>query len=200
MFCGNCGTKNEDNAAFCAGCGAALNPQPESTPAPAPAPNKKKGLIGIIAAVAAVVVALILIFSLTGRGAGSAKAVGKEFIKAFEKGNAKALINLMHKEVVKEDIGDKDDQKDFIEDMEEGFEELEDFDVELTLEDVEKVDKDELKELKEYYEDEYDLKVKDVKIVIIEMTVEVMGYEQTEELELYVVKIGGRWYLDSDFM
>ena len=89
MFCGNCGTKNEDHAMFCQNCGARLDGgggnqnlnqnqqwqeqpvQPDSNfvyqnevSAPIVTPQKKTGKLKIIVPAAAVVVVVFLLFSL----------------------------------------------------------------------------------------------------------------------------------------
>ena len=200
MFCGNCGTQNPDNAPFCAGCGAKLNEAPVAPAAPEtdfapvrrPAPKSKKGLlVGIIAAVVAVAVALVLIFCIS-----TPKGVARKYIKAMEKGDAKALLKLMHKDVVKEDIGDKDDQEDWIEEMEEQYEEYEIEYSKMKITDVEDMDEDDLEDLQDEYEEEYDLKVKAAKEITIEYDLETaFGEAEGEEMTLIVVKIGGKWYI-----
>ena len=85
MYCGNCGTQNDDRAMFCQNCGAKLeggaggnqNQQWQQNidysyqneiPGQISIQGKKKGKLKIlIPAIAVVAVVLILIFSLTGR-------------------------------------------------------------------------------------------------------------------------------------
>ncbi len=200
MFCGNCGTQNPDNSPFCAGCGAKLNEAPVAPAAPEtdfapvrrPAPKSKKGLfVGIIAAVVAVAVALVLIFCLS-----TPKGVAKKYIKAMEKGDFKAVIKLMPKAMVEENIGDEDDQEDWIEQTEEYYEKYE---IELSnikITDMEDIDEDDLEELQEEFEDEYDLKVKKAKEITIEYDMETtQGEREDVEETLLLVKIGMKWYL-----
>ena len=63
--------------------------------------------------------------------------------------------------------------------------------------DTEDFDKDELKEIKEMYE-EIDVKVKDAMIVEVEVTMELDGDERTTTQELTLIKVGGSWYLDIE--
>ena len=85
MYCGNCGTQNDDRAMFCQNCGAKLegraggnqNQQWQQNidysyqneiPGQVSIQGKKKGKLKIlIPAIAVVAVVLILVFSLTGR-------------------------------------------------------------------------------------------------------------------------------------
>lgn len=72
MFCGKCGTKNDDHAAFCINCGEKLNngKLPKNTSvsqtnaSPANSRNKKVGIIAIVV----VLVIIIGILSLVGVG------------------------------------------------------------------------------------------------------------------------------------
>ena len=199
MFCGNCGTQNPDDAPFCAGCGAQLNAQPAPAPVepgfapPAPAPKKsKKGLIAIGVAALAVIVALVLIFTFTGRGAASPKALAKKYIQAIQKGDGEAMLKLYHKKMVEEQVGDKDDQKEYAEYLEETAAYLKDCDFEIL--EVEDVDEDQMEEIKEYAEEEYGIKVKDAKVIVIAYSGEINGYEVENELELHVIKVGNKWY------
>ena len=174
MFCGQCGTQNADDARFCSNCGEVLNAAPAPEPV-APPKKSKKGLLFIIGgAVLAVALALILIFTLSGgRGARNPEALGKKYIKAIEKSDGKAMLKLIHKDVVEAEI----DEEEFYEDFEDGCEEMQ--------------DDDELEEVIEFYDEEYGLKVKDAKILV--MSMEVFGFG--EEVEVYVVKIGSKWYI-----
>ena len=188
MFCGQCGTQNADDARFCSNCGEVLNAAPAPEPV-APPKKSKKGLLFIIGgAVLAVALALILIFTLSGgRGARNPEALGKKYIKAIEKSDGKAMLKLIHKDVVEAEI----DEEEFYEDFEDGCEEMQDYVMEMELEGVEDMDDDELEEVIEFYDEEYGLKVKDAKILV--MSMEVFGFG--EEVEVYVVKIGSKWYI-----
>ena len=196
MFCGNCGTQNPDNAPFCSGCGAQLNAAsaPEASAAPRvhtrPRNNKKK-LVGIIAGVLAAVAVLLIILTCFGRGAATAKGAARKAIKAIEKCDGEAYLKLFHKKVIEENCDDKEEQKEYAEYLEEEFEYMADYS--FKIKDVEKVDKDDLEDIKEYYEEEYDLKVSNAKVVTVEATYD----GDTVELELYVIKIGMKWYIDG---
>lgn len=200
MYCGNCGTQNDDFSPFCIGCGARLNEDPAPVaPAPAPKKSKKGLLIAIIAAVVAVAVALVLIFTIS-----TPKSVVKKYMDAYLDPDGKAMLSVIPKAVVKEDIGDKDDQKDYVEEMEDTLDELYDemddyydrWSIDYKISDVEKVDKDDLEEIQEYYEDEYDIKVRAAKEVTVDVTVKVDGDKEKVEMTIYVIKVGGKWYID----
>ncbi len=73
MFCGKCGLKNDDDAYFCAGCGAELKPEQNvnaGTPVSTGSSNKnrKVGIIAVaVIAVIAVIVIVAAIAFLNGR-------------------------------------------------------------------------------------------------------------------------------------
>lgn len=211
MFCGKCGAKNDDSAVFCAECGnrfqAAAPVAPADPAAPAAATGSKPGfkldnrMIGIIAVVGVAVLALIItcFFIFGGR---SYKAVVKDTFKAIETADAKLMMELLPDEMIKSIMKDEDMTK---KEMTEQLQDMLDYmfrgadKIKITYEitDTEEVDKDDLKDLKEEYKDEYDIKVKDAMIVEVEVTVKVDGEKTTEDMDLYLIKVGGSWYLAS---
>ena len=188
MFCGQCGSQNPDDARFCANCGEVLNAAPAPEPV-VPPKKSKKGLLFIIGgAVVALALVLTLIFVLGGgHGAKSPEALGKKFVKAIEKGDGKAMLALIHKDVIEADV----DEEEMIEDFEDYVEEMQDYGLKFKFKGVEEMDEDDLEEVIEFYDEEYGLKVKDAAVLIF--SVEMLGFG--EESEMYAVKIGSKWYL-----
>lgn len=114
MFCGKCGTKNDDNTKFCTNCGAKLNekvfvPQkPVMTPRDGgDAKNSKVGMIAVAVIVVAVVLVGFLLF-----GGRSANATVKKFAKAVINADEKSMINLVHKKEVKYFLEEKEYRRD----------------------------------------------------------------------------------------
>lgn len=224
MFCTKCGTKNEDNAKFCTACGANLQEEqpvapaepvdsaepvapvepiaePAAPAAPVAAKMEKSRLVGLIAiAAAAVVVVILAIILFCGR---SPKAVAKKYVKAFFAGNEKSMSKLFHRKELNEMLDDADLDKDELDelfDLEwllDFYEDYygEDWEYSFKIKDIDDVSKRDLKELKEYYDDEFDLKVTAAKTV--EVDIEIEGEEDDDEMEweVTVIKIGGSWYL-----
>ncbi len=213
MFCGKCGTKNNDGVTFCAGCGASLNgrqPERAHSPAARNASNKNQK-IGIIAVAVAAVVIISLIFTLFG-GRGYKATVNKYMNAQFD-GNAKAILKLVHKTMrddVLEDKGYDEDEidelaKDYKEDEKESLEYFFDlFGVKpkysYKIEDVEDVTDDDLDDLKDEYEEEYDLKVSAAKIVEVGVTIDLGGDSEPVTRHVYLIKVGRSWYLDTENM
>ena len=217
MFYGKCGAKNDDSAVFCAECGnriqaaAPVAPAaPAANPAPAAAPvatGSKPGFtlnnrnIGIIAVAAVAVIALLIscFFIFGGR---SYKDVVKDYFKATEKADAKLMMELLPDDLIKYVMKEEDmTKKEMTEDLQDSLDMIHRYydEVKISYEitDTEDFDKDELKEIKEMYE-EIDVKVKDAMIVEVEVTMELDGDERTTTQELTLIKVGGSWYLDIE--
>lgn len=117
MYCGSCGTKNEDDAVVCANCGAPLgaqNEQADRTPSSAAPHMTAQGaasqttvfggkmsrdrLVGIVAV--AVVVILVLVLIRNVFGGRSYETVAEKYISATYDVKAKTIVNLMPGDVV----------------------------------------------------------------------------------------------------
>ncbi len=150
MFCGNCGTRNNDDADFCCNCGAKLD-KPAATAArfagapTAGAPmagaprvtvpgaaaaataNPKNRNIGLIAVAGAavVVVILIVVLAVSVFGGRSDKATVTKFCDAMLAGDARGILDLVPDKVMNyalEEQGyDQDDLDDMIDDMEDSL-------------------------------------------------------------------------------
>lgn len=217
MFCGKCGTNNPENVKFCSNCGAQLaNPgAPAPTPAPAsaaaPAAKAAKSsaktytMVGIgIVAIAAVIL-LVLISSFFGRGY---KSTVKKYIKAAYSGDGKAIVSLIPKKAVKDYLKQKDCKKsDLIDDIDYELKYMlnnigKSWTYTYKIDEVEDYDKDDLKELKKDYKEDYGIRIKDAKYVSVKISITLKdyNYDYTDTVGVPVVKIGSSWYLDIDNM
>ena len=212
MFCGKCGVKNADDAAFCSACGAKLNgAQPVSdSAAVAVDQSDKNRKVGIIAV--AVIAVLVIALAIGLFGGRSYKATVDKFIDAQFEGDLEAIFELVPDElidyVMEEEGYDRDEFDEF---LEEGQEELQeqldvikaffgdDWEVSYEILEAEDVTGDDLKDLKEDYED-IDLKIKAAKTVEIELTFKAGEIETSESLEISLIKVGRSWYLDMESM
>ena len=151
MFCGKCGTRNDDNAYFCCNCAARLD-KPVTAGAPfagapmsgtpmagaprvtvpgaaaAAGPNGKNRNIGIIAVAGAavvVVVILIVVLAVTVFGGRSDKETVNKFCDAMLDGDARGILDLVPDKVMdyamEEQGYDQDDLDDMIDDMEDSL-------------------------------------------------------------------------------
>ena len=232
MFCGKCGTQIPDGAAFCPSCGnpsgtqnqanpqPTANAQPTAYAQPAAATQKKistNTIIGI-AAVAAVVIAVAVILICVfagggGSGANSPEAVVEKYVKAtIIDMDADAFLDCIHPDILKvaaedEFDGDVDALKEQLQDMLDRLKEMmENFgdSVKISYEilESEDIEDEDLDEIKDYFKDEYGVKVTAAANVTFEQRTkgEVMGQEvdQTQENSVTVVKIDGKWYIDPE--
>lgn len=208
MFCGYCGTNNADNAAFCSVCGAKLEPQQQKKEEKKKetASNNKNRTIGIIA-----VAVVALVFAVAVFGGRSYKATVKQLVNAsFVDADGGDFIKVFPKKVVKLLMED-DDYYDIDEFAEEVTEDLEahlnrlnsqygEHKIKYKIVEAEKASKKALSEIKSYYKEEFDVKVSAAKNVEIELTIKYDGGTDTDDLDIYLIKIGRSWYLDIESM
>lgn len=95
-FCANCGTKLEDDAKFCAGCGAPVNAGGGFGPAPVNPRKPVNGkLIGILcgAGAALILVIALVVVLVVGGGYSSPEAVAEAAVKARYDGDSGAYLD-----------------------------------------------------------------------------------------------------------
>jgi len=210
-FCGNCGTVVPEGSAVCPNCGA-----PVAAAAPVEAPKagfdlkNNKTIIIAAAAVVAVIVAVIA-FVIFGN---SPKSVAKKYLKAeYKSMNAKKVYKTYHKKYVEYLIEEADKSKDkFYEEAQDDYDDWADemddeydkWSYSYKVYDVCEVKNDKKKPVIEWYEDELDLKIKDIKEVRVLMqstTVEDKDkYINAGTESIYVAKIGAKWYRVSMYV
>lgn len=208
MFCGKCGTKNEDNVEFCTNCGARLNKatSKRATAVSVTSQNDKNRKVGMIAvAVAAVVVIILGVVLFGGR---SYKATVEKFVDAQFDANAEAIFDLMPEKMIdyalEQDGYDSDDLDDLIDDANETLQDQldsldsylgEGWKISYEILDTEDIKGDDLDDIKDAYEDA-DVKVSAAKDVEIEITVKADETESSNSLDVSLIKVGRSWYLD----
>ena len=163
--------------------------------------NKKLVVIigGIVAVVIIVIIVLVLALS-GGKGQRSATKIGDELAKAYENGDADAMIELMkddYYELYNETWGDNFVEDQFNEDVQDMKEEVGTV-KSIKIEDrsEEKYEKDEIEDVNKTLDRlNVDMKVDDC--LEIDMDVEIKGSEDDADgkITYTVVKSGSRWYL-----
>ena len=114
MFCGACGAKNPDGAAFCQSCGAPLREmQAEAVPQGGSAADsiqssQRNKMIGIAAVAAAAIVVVFLAVNLLG-GRGYESTVTK-FLDATLDGDAETIISLLPDKMVDQALGEYEER------------------------------------------------------------------------------------------
>ena len=207
MYCGKCGAKNSDDTRFCAQCGAPI--QTTSTPKDPPkAPQARPRTLSkaapqvnirMIAVALAAVVVLISVFGIfTGR---SANKTANQMLHALEDFDLVKVYALYPKPIQKwlresEDMSKKEYKQMLKEENEEFQEELSLFGSEIQWsKSGVKNAKDQLKDTKALYK-EQGMRISGVKTATIEMSVNFLGYDSTQELDIKLIKYKGSWYLD----
>ncbi|MGN1371702.1 MAG: hypothetical protein ACI4XM_05470 [Candidatus Coprovivens sp.] len=153
----------------------------------------KRLIIGTVAFVAVIVLLVILLF------VNPSKSVAKQYADAMVEYDAKAIVNITHKDVIDyfEDFYG-DDYKDYLKDY---FDQLEDSkykyrEYELS-DDYKKYDKDDVEDFAEDWDDLYGLDEKSVSAVrryTIKFKVSNDGKRDTIKVKVLVAKIDGKWY------
>lgn len=209
MFCGKCGTKNQDNAEFCTNCGTKLNKniKTNATIVSLPSQNDKNRKVGIIAVAVAVVVIIILgIFLFGGR---SYKATIQKYVNATFDADAEEMFNLVPEDMIDymlEESGyDHSDLNDVIDELNEDLEDQidsldsylgEGWEVDYEILYAGDLKGDDLDDIKDSYED-INVKVSAAKEVEVEITVMADETESSNSRDIYLIKIGRSWYLDG---
>lgn len=163
--------------------------------------NKK--LVAIIGGIVVVVIIVIIVLVLAlsgGKGQRSATKIGDELAKAYEKGDADAMIELMkddYYELYNETWGDNFVEDQFNEDVQDMKEEVGTV-KSIKIEDrsEEKYEKDEIEDVNKTLDRlNVDMKVDDC--LEIDMDVEIKGSEDDADgkITYTVVKSGSKWYL-----
>ena len=163
--------------------------------------NKK--LVAIIGGIVAVVIIVIIVLVLAlsgGKGQRSATKIGDELAKAYENGDADAMIELMkddYYELYNETWGDNFVEDQFNEDVQDMKEEVGTV-KSIKIEDrsEERYEKDEIEDVNKTLDRlNVDMKVDDC--LEIDMDVEIKGSEDDADgkITYTVVKSGSRWYL-----
>lgn len=206
MYCGNCGTKNDDTAAFCQACGSRLTaPQTNAgTETLAPKqPYKKTGIIA--AAVIVVVIAFVGWLLFGGRGY---KATVEEFFDASMDGDIESVLELIPKDVIRSEMESEGfDQGDFEAFAQEAEDELrgmmsfggfvaDKMNLEIDITGDTDITGTELKELQDEYKAQYDVKVKKAKDVHVTVSIDAGILSGAEDVDIPVIKVGRSWYLD----
>lgn len=216
MFCGACGAKNPDGAAFCQSCGAPLREmQAEAVPQGGSAADsiqssQRNKMIGIAAVAAAAIVVVFLAFNLLG-GRGYESTVTK-FLDASLDGDAETIISLLPDEMVDqalEELGyHPSDRDEAVEELNAALQSAagslkealgDNLKVSYNVVSAEDLSASKLLELRQSYS-VYDIDVDGAKEVDVEMTVTdtALDLSGTYTLTVPVVQVGRSWYLDAE--
>ena len=216
MFCGACGAKNPDGAAFCQSCGAPLREmQAEAVPQEGSAADsiqssQRNKMIGIAAVAAAAIVVVFLAFNLLG--GRSYESTVTKFLDATLDGDAETIISLLPDKMVDqalEELGyHPSDRDEAVEELNAALQSAagslkealgDNLKVSYNVVSAEDLSASKLLELRQSYS-VYDIDVDGAKEVDVEMTVTATALDLsgTYTLTVPVVQVGRSWYLDAE--
>lgn len=202
-FCMQCGVQIDDNAEICSSCGAAQTAN--SVGGNGEVTGNKKSIVPVIA-VAAVIVVIVLLVCKLIFGGGYKDPIDNMF-KGMETGKGKYFYKALPEFLLEEQFEDKK-KSEIIDDLDELAEGIldnledeygDDIKISVKYKDKNKIDKDDLEDLEEMYEDNYDSKVKISKGYEVEIKATIKGDDEkeTDTTTLSVYKINGDWCIMS---
>ena len=219
MFCTECGAKNEDSAKFCVECGAKLGNSNVRIKIPTPSetdsgmnkkvirnPRKKINVIPIIILlILAVAVVTFPRLILSGQ---SEKKLIKELIKAEMTADGEKVIEILPDEIVEaaETQGGMT-KNEFIKAVQEQLNSAmntvvntygEEWKYSYEIKSIKKASQEDIEEWKNTYKDgfEMDVDISEGKICEVEINFNGNEIRNTSNIELNLVKIRGKWYVD----
>lgn len=202
-FCENCGSELKDTDKVCPNCGAAAVEKTTkkdvkvekntATNAESNTPNNTKK-IAIIAGIAvAAILVIILLISLLGSGY---KTPLNNYFKGIEKAKSETYLKA-YPEFVREEMEDTYDDE-YLEKRVETFEKEYGDKIKISYKvlDKEKLDKDDLEDIQDELEDDYD--EDDVKVstgyeVAVKITVKGSDDKESYYSSFYICKVNGKW-------
>lgn len=210
MFCGKCGAQNSIDAKFCTVCGAPMNTIQNGSGRTAAASSpvqadQRNRIIGIAAvAVLAIAVIIVLVALLGGRGY---KSTVNQFLNATFEADAKTMMSLIPDDMVDLMLLDmgyakKEAREELAKELQDELDYItrylgDDWKYSYKILGAENVSTIELRELKDEYA-QYNVKVSAAKNVEVAVTVETDDFENTNTIEIPVIKVGRSWYLDAE--
>lgn len=199
MYCGKCGTKNDDNAKFCVKCGEKIH----STEAPAASGKNHHRLIGIIAVI--LVAAIVLLAGIKLFGGRSAESTADELLAALVEWDLIKVHDLFPEPVqnmmmLQEGVSSDEYRQLLVERTEEVLQELSTANslVEWGRGELKDVSPEALAELKEKYAGAVGIDISDAKALPLKVSINVMGFPYTQEDDVMLIKYKGSWYVDYD--
>ena len=210
MFCKNCGSPIADGIKFCPHCGTAVGGNDSAAAAAGhyPVQNKKRppylaaGVLVVLAALAITIVILLVRFIFGGGykkpiqtlAEGMEQEDGEKVLSAFSKKTVDALED-------SSGMDGRDFEREydsFIAVFTDEDLEGEDFKVECKIEDSEKLNKDDIKDIRDDLKESLGIRedISDAREVDAVFTIYVDDSEEdTIDVSMDVIKVDGKWYI-----
>lgn len=222
MFCKNCGAQINEGSKFCPKCGTPAGNAGGAAPGGTQGGYGGGGsvrtakkppylAIGVVAVVAVVVIVAAVLIGKAIFGKGYEKPL-KTLIKGVEEQDGEMILSAFSEKTIDAMEEQSGMKKSELEDMmEEEFEYMftdedidgDDIEIKYEVEKVKKLDKDDIKDIEDELKDYYDIKedISAARELDVVLTTYIDGDEEDEEdVELIVIKVDGKWYLDIDSM
>ncbi|MBE5778830.1 MAG: zinc ribbon domain-containing protein [Clostridiales bacterium] len=209
VTCPYCGQVSADPN-VCSNCGISLAGVRSSAVSPAvqqqAEKNKKTGIVAFFSSIAVLVLLVVALFGGLGNSPKSvAMKYFRESVNANMLGTAKCLPPQYIKYMLEEEDMTRSEFNQELKDMSKQikssdiWEEMKSMKITFKVTDVEDIDRDDFREMREDYKDEYGFKITDAKTVRVEMKIKSKEYgSHEEETTIDVVKVGGKWYVDPE--
>lgn len=208
-ICGYCGAKNQEDVAFCEECGAPLcNSAPvASGPNPVkekPEAHKRNRIVGI--SIVAVVVAACIAIAVGIFGGRSYKSTVDKYIRATFEADGKTMLTLLPEELIKvaceeEDMTEREAAKEITKELEDTVDyynsHYDEWSYSYDIIEIKDISGEDLRDLKENWKDEFDVKVKAAKTVKVEFTITLDGDTMQNNVHIQMIKVGNSWYVDA---
>ena len=200
LRCSHCGKLLAQDDSFCSGCGRAIKEKAKK--------GRSLGVGRIIGIAAALAVLAVVIIAIVQLSTNTPKYVAKSHIEAVLSGDAEAVLDSYPPEVV-EGIMDRELWTDY--EMEAEIDEELDkirtkiiksygknWTKELEVLEVTGSNSDKVQSVEERYEQYYgvEIDIEDRNTVLVEVYIEGGGDWDLETIEVPVLKIDGKWYVD----
>lgn len=211
VYCRNCGFQNEDNARFCINCGEKLENTEENKTMDqllyqqetSKIKHEKKPIISMM--ITLVLLIMILVFPIFILSDQAEKEVIDQFFEGVITCNGKMIVSLLPEELIDEmeeegisrsDVEDKIERrlKSAMEML--NYTDGKEIDYSYKIKNIKKVSEADLIDLQDEYLDVCELKISEAAT----MEIQVQVYEQEKNnntiLEIGLMKINHKWYLD----
>ena len=205
MYCKNCGERINDDMVFCPKCGVSCMNESLHVVTQ----SKKNKIIGLATICIIVGIILIIVLKITGIIGGNYEKVIKKCVKSIEKEDGKLLCSLYAPDYIDYMVGEGtfySNIDSYIMDLTEECEEKHEYlssgiekhpNITYTIIEKKKLSNDELAELNDRLEEYYDFKRNSVRTAYhVTFRVFIPGGNHSYTYEQYMLKIGGRWYMN----
>ena len=169
--------------------------------------RQERRKISVIPTIAAVLIVAVMIFigkSILS-GGGETKVI-KNFVEAEMTGDAETILDMIPKVVLEGAAKEMDkDVSELKDELSDEFDPLmktinkslgEGWSYSYEILEIKDLSEDEIADLEEEYSEVCELSIKKAKTATVEITIKGEDTDRSEKVEIGIIKVGGKWYLD----